>query len=632
MRAKYSGKDQQTFEVRIRYGLGLGKDGGHLRGRYKVLAKDEQAKEAKRMRMSAIAQALAACGLHADVDAVLDEVGMAVSESVLLALENKVRGLCAETQERAQAASAETPASAMRTFDQVADLLFAEQRGKGNAVRTIDQDRQRLRVLQPKLGSTLVDQVTHALATEAMALVGPEVDVCRNLYEGLIFRVLKHAVKLDLIASIPLRPGFVSLQLPPKRLFQYLYVDEESALISFKPTPLWRRLGYGLMSREGVRPGLLEQFYWSDRVRPNQKVSSIDIESGLLTHRHKQKKTRRWPVCGRVLRVLRAWRKVNPDDRVLPEWIANNIARDIRADLIAADQKRLALHRTTALERMLGAKDAGRATFITLARRAGAPKEWITDRTGHESDEMEERYNRMARESRDTVRSWLQPLDEALGSELGLAPSAERYVVPWLQGLDSAALPTVHAPWPSPELGHVLGQLLEMAKQNNTSVPGLITRAGSSYGEAQSLNARNQATSHTSEYTTGPSGPVDLGVVGQAPGSSGPRSTDATPKKAKSKAIGASAARKKLVRASDAGPTPPTDVVKGDPLVAPLDAQLASLRASARVALEEDDFAMVAALGALIDKRVQALAAATPPNVTSIDAARKRRDEGSGGK
>jgi hypothetical protein len=33
-----------------------------------------------------------------------------------------------------------------------------------------------------------------------------------------------------------------------------------------------------------------------------------------------------------------------------------------------------------------------------------------------------------------------------------------------------------------------------------------------------------------------------------------------------------------------------------------------------------------------LSAQLKALAAATPPNVTSIDAARKRRDEGSGGK
>jgi hypothetical protein len=58
----------------------------------------------------------------------------------------------------------------------------------------------------------------------------------------------------------------------------------------------------------------------------------------------------------------------------------------------------------------------------------------------------------------------------------------------------------------------------------------------------------------------------------------------------------------------------------------PVDALLEGLRTSARVALEAGDWAMVAALGALIDKRVQALASAVAPPVTNIADARRRRD------
>lgn len=59
---------------------------------------------------------------------------------------------------------------------------------------------------------------------------------------------------------------------------------------------------------------------------------------------------------------------------------------------------------------------------------------------------------------------------------------------------------------------------------------------------------------------------------------------------------------------------------------APLDPYLESLRSAGRAAFEGSDWASVAALGALIDKRVQALAAAALPPVTNIADARKRRD------
>jgi hypothetical protein len=38
-----------------------------------------------------------------------------------------------------------------------------------------------------------------------------------------------------------------------------------------------------------------------------------------------------------------------------------------------------------------------RGTFVTWARRQGRGEGWITDRTGHLTPEMVERYNRAAR-------------------------------------------------------------------------------------------------------------------------------------------------------------------------------------------------------------------------------------------
>jgi hypothetical protein len=223
-----------------------------------------------------------------------------------------------------------------------------------------------------------------------------------------------------------------------------------------------------------------------------------------------------------VLRVLQAWRALYPDtDRVLPEWDHRNITTVHRKDLLTAGVTRQALHRDTATERKLSAKDGGRATFVTLALRAGAPERWVTDRTGHASQSMMERYNRMAQESRDTVRAWLRPLDEALGEELGIEPLSEAFVAPWLQGLGAPE----RAPAVTPELaalGQQLGQLMALVKQNGQLGPHFADSRYRRTGSATPQNPDETATRHPSKHASRRLGPLDNVGVGQASDPSGP--------------------------------------------------------------------------------------------------------------
>lgn len=489
------------WRTRLRFGAGM-------RERFVIVAPTEAAALAREARMVRMASDLARAGKHAEARAVLEEAGAARNEVELSEVAEVVRELCSE----AEPVSDATPRPSAKTFREVAESLFAEQVRRGNSERTIEKDRQRLRVLAPRLAHMPVAQITSRCADEAMALVPDTVAAGRYLFEGLIFRVLKHARKLELIESVPLRPDFVSKQLAPTRLFQYLTAEEEWRLVT-GPAPVSRRIGYGLMAREGVRPEFLSLFYWADHAPLDQVVSTIDLETGLLTHRHKQKRVRRWRVCERVLRVLRAWRERNPENaRVLPDWSHRKIARTLRADLLAAGVDRPALHRTTATERQITAKDAGRATFVTLALRAGAPMHWVTDRTGHMSYEMVGRYNRMARESRDTVRAWLRPLDEAFGKALELERSSDRYVVPWLQGLQGAELsePTLLA-----DLGQQVAKLFAFANQNKAlGMPGM-TSTDSRLGALLPPPEPKTAPDAVSSSTGRAAGPAEIGGVGQ---------------------------------------------------------------------------------------------------------------------
>jgi hypothetical protein len=441
---------------------------------------------------------------------VLEEAGAARSEAELAEIESVVRDLCAE------AAAPDAPKPAPKTFGDVAALLFEKHIRDGNRPRTLKKDKFYLSVLGPRLARVPVAEMTTRIADAAMALVPPSVEASRNLYEGFIYRVMKYAVRLELIPANPLRSDFVSKQQPPKRLFQYLRVAEDAALIACGAAPLEERIGYALMDREGVRPELLSLFYWSDRADPNARVSTIDLESGLLTHRHKQKRVRRWLVCERVLRVLRRWRELNPDtDRVLPHWDHRNVSARLRKHLLAAGVNRISLHRSTATERQIAAKDAGRATFVTLALRAGAPMHWVTDRTGHATDEMVERYTRMAREGRDTERAWLRALDELLGPELGLEPLTDRYVAPWLQGLPVAAAEQ-SATLLGADLGQSLGHLIEILKQSGNFGQMPSTMLYSAPSPEHSRQAPKDAPASPSTGTDRIAGPAENVGVGHA--------------------------------------------------------------------------------------------------------------------
>lgn len=490
------------WRVRLRYGAGL-------RERFIVIAKDDAAAQRKADRMQIMANRLARHGKHVEAKAVLQEAGLTTTETDLLEVEQVVTELCAE----AKAEGAVPKGPARTTFGDVAELLFERHVREGNSLSTLKKDRQRLRVIYPRIGAVPVADITRKIADEAMALVPADVQAGRNLYEGLIYRVLKLAVRMELIDAIPLRSDFVSRQPAPKKLFQYLRVDEEFDLITCRRIPLERRVGYALMSREGVRPEFLSLFFWSDRVDPDAKVSTLDLESGLLTHRHKQKKVRRWQVCERVLRVMAAWREKFADsDRVLPDWDHRNVATKLRRDLLDAGVSRPALHRTTATERQIGAKDAGRATFVTLALRAGAPMHWVTDRTGHATEEMVERYTRMARESRDTVRAWLRPMDEAFGPELGIEPLTG-YVAPWLQGIP------VSDDWSVNAMGLQLGHLAELLKQSGKLAPAVEdTRysPGSRHALTQEPESASSSASSSTKPTSGPAGFLLVGQAGPA--------------------------------------------------------------------------------------------------------------------
>jgi integrase len=415
------------WRVRLRYGKGL-------RDRFVILAKSEAAAEARAALMTKMANDLAACGKHAEAKAVLEEAGAAQTEADLADVEDVIRELCAEAPAVTDAPATEKKLSPRTTFGQLAELWFSDALRTEHGLRikkrdpgTISKDRSRLAVLAPVLLNKPIGEITQSVAKEAMRLVPPEAQKNRRLYEQLIAFLLKQAVNLELIENYPLRPDFVSPQ-GAAPLFQYLYTHEEFALVSCQDVPLEYRIAYGMMTREALRPGGVAIVEWSH----------IDLNTGLISHKHKTDLPRRWILAEDVLLVLTAWRKMNPDEEmVFPHYEPRNLPETLRAHLLLAGVKRAALHNTTDDERQLRGQDL-RATHVTLALANGAPPYWVRDRTGHADEKTMEIYRRMGREASELRLPWLRALDEALGAELGLPKRTSPLQLPWRRSTDDS--------------------------------------------------------------------------------------------------------------------------------------------------------------------------------------------------
>lgn len=109
----------------------------------------------------------------------------------------------------------------------------------------------------------------------------------------------------------------------------------------------------------------------------------------------------------------------------------DHLAAKLREHLRAAGIDRPELFTNTEHRRHVCALDA-RATFITISLTNGKSETWISDRTGHRSSAMIQRYNRKKRMLKQLLRGkrrTLVPLDEAI-PELSANPNEPPVDVP----------------------------------------------------------------------------------------------------------------------------------------------------------------------------------------------------------
>ncbi|WP_437811020.1 tyrosine-type recombinase/integrase [Sorangium sp. So ce1078] len=148
--------------------------------------------------------------------------------------------------------------------------------------------------------------------------------------------------------------------------------------------------------------------------------SDVDLDRGaVVLDENKTDDPRAWALSPDVVRALRKWRQICPDQaRVfVGKWgnplPGNNGAERFRFDLRRAGIARPELFETTEARLNIRLHDT-RATFITIKLANDRTETWISDRTGHKSSGQIHHYKRAARKVAELGLGDFAPLDEAI--------------------------------------------------------------------------------------------------------------------------------------------------------------------------------------------------------------------------
>ena len=272
-----------------------------------------------------------------------------------------------------------------------------------------DKDEGRLELLYETIGGVRLEAFALEDAERAMGkLVAGLASATRRHYAQLISKVLRLAVyPCRIIERSPLPVGFLP-KVKSTKATAYLYPAEDAKLLAHAPVPLERRAFYGFLAREGMRRGEALALTWGD----------VDLEQGAVRlDSNKTDDPRAWALSPGVTAALAKLKPENaPDgDRVFASLgDGQRHADTFRDDLEAAGVKRPELTERSANRRPIRVHDL-RVTFVTLSLAAGKSEAWVSDRTGHKSSIMINKYRRAARSAAELRLGELGALDVLLG-------------------------------------------------------------------------------------------------------------------------------------------------------------------------------------------------------------------------
>lgn len=372
-------------------------------------------------RLALMSAALVASGKASEAPRLMvDAAQAAPDERAFAGVERFVRDLCREPGDMTgpvtfrQLCDDYTSGELKRRFPK-----YVEKKGKTDATRK--KEKARLALLCKTLGDMPVADITVEDADRAMRLL-PEGsgDSWRRAHEQPLFHLMGIACfPMRLIESNPIPSKWVTAP-SEQRETTILYPDEDAVLMaSGAVNRLDERLYWGIQCREGFRPGGAALLRWVD----------FDLDRGVVRHKHKTKHHRVWVLDEGVVRALRAWRELNPDEFVFPRHarmsgVLTNAAPDLRAGLLRARVLREALH-VVATDELRPIEAHGlRASFVTVALADGRTEHWVMDRTGHTTSDQISIYKKLAHSLESLELGWYGPLDVLLGLTAASQPLA----------------------------------------------------------------------------------------------------------------------------------------------------------------------------------------------------------------
>jgi integrase len=320
---------------------------------------------------------------------------------------------------------APTNVSRAPTFQQIGEewtsgKLAARYPDRIRVKRSAEDDESRLRIhIYPVIGSIPIDRITLDLCEDVMRRLPSTMAVATRRNVGqLIMRILTMAVlPLRLIKESPIPTGFLPLA-PKQKALAYLYPDEDRRLMACIGVPLAYRLLWGFLDREGMREAEALKLTWAD----------LDLERGAVRlDKNKTDEPRAWALDAGVAEALRRYRdryhpSPEPSARVFVDPQGRPVLGGklklpamLRAHLVEVGlhRERPELFTTTAERHQMRVHDL-RGTFVTVSLMNGKSESWISDRTGHKSSQMINRYKRTARTFAELQTGELEPLFRAI--------------------------------------------------------------------------------------------------------------------------------------------------------------------------------------------------------------------------
>jgi integrase len=571
-------KKAQGWGARIRFGEKLARDEWiHL----DVPHEEELLARDRLVRLQVMAKRLADIGQHDDARAYLEEAGKTRHERGFRAIEVMV-------EEMAPPSLALGPP---KTFRQVVqdlcdgtlcelypeDVIYRTKAGR-------DARRTKLATFFPVLGDKTFDQITQDDIDKAKQLIprerNPEhPDGIRRNTRVVYCRELRYVVNELAVEVMRLCEHTPRVKVPKSErsdVPQVLHPDEEALVAgAVVAISLEERFLYAWLARNGTRISETLQYTWE----------CIDLDKGTIRVRKEWTKTgesRFWMLEPDVLEALRLRRRMIPDAvlvfvppplRVLTR---GTVQQQLHPNLRKAGLDRQELFEPPDGERPIS-PHAFRGSFVTLCRALGLPDRWIMDRTGHESVKEFEKYDRGMRHARAQALEWWAPM------ALALRMPGANAMLPGLEVLK--------------RLGPNPVQSWAKAYQTPRKPPIRTFRCEKVPDASNPFSTGTDGVEDPSIPPVDPLGPAQISISGQRS-----QSTQNVPPEPPGLAVGSA--------------SPQLD-----------EHELALMH---ELASGQKKWALAAKLAQSLEAIRLSKEAAAPPNVASLDDARRRRDEGGG--